>query len=112
MDPMERFSDVVHVQQTGKLIVLAFAQHDIPGYERVVDCREAIVELIELHHCEVIAFDLVGVPFLPSGILGLLVSLYRRGVQVQLYNPSEHIRKVLRVTKLDQNIKIRERKEG
>jgi anti-anti-sigma factor len=112
MDPMEHFSDVVHVQQAGKLIVLAFAQHDIPGYERVVDCRDAIVNLIEEHHCEVIAFDLTGVPFLPSGILGLLVSLRRLGVQVHLYNPSDHIRKVLRVTKLDEDIKIRERKEG
>ena len=44
--------------------------------------------------------------YIPSGMLGLLASLKKLGVQVHLYNPSGDVREVLEVTHLDQLFKI------
>ena len=62
--------------------------------------------LFREHHCEVLAFDLTGVKLVPSGMLGMLASLGRLGVEVLLFNPSDEIREVLEVTRLDTVLQI------
>jgi anti-anti-sigma factor len=66
------------------------------------------MELLELHDCKVLAFDLTGVKYVPSGMLGLLASLRRQGIEVHLYNPSSDVREVLEVTRLDQLFQVHE----
>ena len=87
--------------QPGKLTVVGFK--NVKSLDQVVvsDCREEIAELIKAHHCEVLAFDLTGVRLVPSGMLGMLASLGRLGVEVYLFNPADEIREVLEITRLD-----------
>ena len=54
------------------------------------------------------AFDLTGVRLVPSGLLGLLASLKKLGIEVHLYNPSNDVREVLEITRLDKLFKIHE----
>jgi anti-sigma B factor antagonist len=43
----------------------------------------------------------------PSGMLGMLASLGRLGVEVFVFNPSEEIREVLEITRLDSVLQVR-----
>ncbi len=72
----------------------------------MVECREEIIDLLKVHDCKDLAFDLTGVRYVPSGMLGLLASLRRLGIQVHLYNPSADVREVLLVTHLDRLFEI------
>ena len=55
---------------------------------------------------QIMAFDLTRVRLIPSGLLGLLASIRKKGIEVHLYNPSADIREVLEVTKLDQVLQL------
>jgi anti-anti-sigma factor len=98
--------EVLRVYETGPLTVVGFGSDELPDHIDLVECREEIVELLTLHDCKDLAFDLTGVRYIPSGMLGLLASLKRLGIQVHLYNPSGDVREVLHVTHLDQLFKI------
>ncbi len=98
--------EVLRVYETGALTVVGFGSDDLPDHIDLAECREEIVELLQLHDCKDLAFDLTGVRYIPSGMLGLLASLKRLGIQVHLYNPSGDVREVLEVTHLDQLFKI------
>ena len=98
--------EVLRVYETGPLTVVGFGSDELPDHIDLVECREEIIELLKLHDCKELAFDLTGVRYIPSGMLGLLASLKRLGIQVHLYNPSSDVRDVLHVTHLDQLFKI------
>ena len=98
--------EFLHVYKAGKLTVVGFGGHDVLDHVNVSDCRDELAALIEQNKCEVLAFDLTGVKLMPSGLLGLLASLRRLGVEVHLYNPSDDIREVLEITKLDQVMQV------
>lgn len=100
--------DVLRVYETGPLTVVGFGSGELPDQLDLVECREEIVELLKLHDCRDFAFDLTGVEYVPSGMLGLLASLTRLGITVHLYNPSGNVREVLKITRLDQLFKLHE----
>ena len=91
----------LEVYAVGPTTVVGFGGRDLVDDVNLAECRDSLVALIEEHRCGVLAFDLTGVRYLPSGLLGLLASLRRHDVEVHLYNPSEDIRDVLRTTHLD-----------
>lgn len=99
---------VLKVYQTGKLTVVGFGGEEILDQISLVDCRNEITNLIKDHNCETFAFDLTGIKLIPSGLLGLLASLRNLGVAVHLYNPSDDVREVLEVTKLNQIMEVDE----
>ncbi len=99
---------ILHVYEAGDLIVLGFAGQDVPSNFNVAHYREAIIELANAHNASRIAFDLTGVRIVPSGILGLWASLNKQGIKIDVYNPSEDIREVLEITKLNQLITVKE----
>ncbi len=98
--------EVLRVYETGPLTVVGFGPDEIPDYIDLAECRTEIVDLLTLHDCKDLAFDLTGVRYIPSGMLGLLASLRKLGVQVHLYNPSSDVREVLQITHLDRLFKI------
>jgi anti-anti-sigma factor len=104
---MAAFSDVFKIYQAGPLTVVGFSGTDLPQYERVVTCRNDLSAYLKSQNCRTLAFDLTGVPFIPSGILGVLVSLRQEGFDLLVYNPSPAVQDVLSVTKLDQVIDVR-----
>jgi anti-sigma B factor antagonist len=97
----------LHVYQTGKLTVVSFVSAELLDQVVVSECREEIAELIKEHKCEALAFDLTGVKLVPSGMLGMLASLGRLGVEVFVFNPCDDIREVLEITRLDTILQIR-----
>jgi anti-sigma B factor antagonist len=103
---MTRIADVFQVREAGRLTVIAMNPEGGSDYSRVEQCRNELVSILDQAHCRVVRFDVAGIPFLASGILGLLVSLRKMGVEVQLQNASEHIRDVLHVTKLDSLVEL------
>ena len=88
------------VYQAGELTVLGFGDRDVLDDYNVAQCRDEIAQLVRQHHCQALAFDLTGIKLMPSGLLGLLASLKRLGIDVHVFNPSEDVREVLEITKL------------
>jgi len=100
---------LLKVYSVGETTVLGFAGEDVPSEFNAAHYRTAISDLLRRNNCSVVAFDLTGVRLIPSGILGLLVSLRKiEGLQprVQVFNPSADVQEVLRVTKLDTMIEV------
>ena len=96
----------LEVYQAGELTVIGFGGREVLDDMNVTDCRDELVDLIREHKCKVLAFDLTRVSLIPSGLLGLLASIRKQGVEVHLYNPSNDIREVLEITKLDQVLQL------
>ncbi len=99
---------VLRVYQTGPLTVVGFAGQDVPDEVCIAAYRDQLFKLIEDFQCQVLAFDLTGVVLVPSGMLGVLVSLRKRLERVELYNPSKDVLDVLEMTKLISMFEIRE----
>lgn len=97
---------LLQVYQAGKLTVVGFGGREILDDIDLNDCRAEILELIERHSCQTLAIDLTAVKVLPSGMLGMMASLPRVGVEVHVYNPSNDVRDVLAITRLDQILQV------
>jgi anti-anti-sigma factor len=93
--------EVLRVYETGSRTVVGFGGAVLPDQIDVAECREEILALLEMHNCKELAFDLSGIQYVPSSMLGLLASLKKLGIQVHLHNPSKELREVLEITHLD-----------
>lgn len=99
---------LLEVYEAGELTVVGFGGREILDHINLAECRDELLTLIREHQTKTLAIDLTGVKLLPSGMLGLLASVHRLGVEVQLYNACQDIREVLEITKLDQVIHLHE----
>ncbi len=100
---------LLKVYSVGPVTVLGFAGQDVPSEFNVAHYRAAISDLLKISNSSTVAFDLTGVRLVPSGMLGLLVSLTRipnLPLTVQIFNPSADVREVLAITKLNRMIEI------
>ena len=100
---------LLKVYSVGPVTVLGFSGKDVPSEFNVAHYRAAISDLLKFNNSSVVAFDLTGVRLVPSGMLGLLVSLTRipnHPLKVQMFNPSADVREVLAITKLNRMIEI------
>ncbi len=100
---------VLKVYSVGETTVLGFAGEDVPSEFNAAHYRAAITDLLMANNCTTVAFDVGGVRLIPSGMLGLLVSLRKiEGLtpRVQLFNPSPDIEEVLQITKLNTMIEV------
>jgi hypothetical protein len=66
-----------------------------------------IYELIESSSCRELTFDLTGVTAVPSGFLGVMASVLKKGVAVSVKNPSREVSEVLALTNFDRLVKVR-----
>jgi len=96
------------VYKTGELTVVGFGGQDALPHVNLAQCRDDLIDLINEHACKTLAFDLTGVNLIPSGTLGLIAAMRKLGVEVHIYNPSEDVRDVLEITKLDTIINVHE----
>ena len=100
--------NVLKVYQTGALTVVGLGGRDVPDEVCIAMYREQLFKLVDEFQCKVLAFDLTGVTLVPSGMLGVMTSLRTKVERVELYNPSEDVREVLRMTRLEQLFDIKE----
>lgn len=99
-------SQILNVYQSGPLTVVGFGGQEVLDQVNIAACREELLGLVAENHTEVLAFDLTGVKFIPSGLLGLLASLRNQNVKIQIYNPSPDVQEVLEVTHLNQVLEV------
>lgn len=102
---------LLRVYSAGTVTVLGFGGNDVPSEFNAAHYRAAITDLLRLYNSGIVAFDLTGVRLVPSGMLGLLVSLTRIAglpLRVQVFNPSDDVREVLSITKLNRMIEVHE----
>ncbi len=97
---------IFQVYRAGSLTVVGFRGHDIPAGFWIGGYRDALKNIIKEYECEELAFDFTGVTTVPSGLLGLFVSLGDLGVKISLYNPSGDVREVLDATSLNDMVEI------
>lgn len=93
--------NVLKIYENGPVTVVGFGGEDVPDEVCIAAYREQLMQLIDTNNCHTLAFDLTGVKLIPSGMLGVLVSLRKRVQKVELYNASPDIRDVLRLTNLE-----------
>lgn len=98
---------VLLVYTTGELTVVGFAGKDVPDEICIAGYRDQMHKLIEEYKVKVLAVDLSGVKLVPSGMLGLLTSIRKKVDRVELYNPSDDVREVLRITNLEKLFDIK-----
>ena len=96
------------IYEAGELTVIGFGGREVLDRMSVADCRDELLDLIRENHCTTLALDLTGVRLIPSGMLGMLCSIRRQGIEVHLYNPSQDVREVLEITKLDSLLEMHE----
>ena len=94
-------SGIFTVLETGPVTVVSFGRDGMPNHFYHPEFRADLVRLIDEHQCEVLAFDLKDVTFIGSGLIGLLTSLRKQGVDLRIDNASPHIRQALEALKLD-----------
>lgn len=98
----------LEVYEAGEITVIGFGGREILDHINLADCRDQIVKIVKENDSRVMAFDLTGVRLVPSGMLGLLASVSKLGVEVHLYNASDDIREILEITHLDQVMQVHE----
>lgn len=99
---------VLKVYQTGPVTVVGFGGRDVPDEVCIAGYRDQLMALINDHHCQVLAFDLSGVKLIPSGMLGVLVTLRKLVPRIELYNASPDIQDVLRLTNLISQFELKD----
>ena len=96
------------VYAVGQRTVLGFGGQKIVSQLNVSVYRDHLLKLIDEHSVNTVAFDLTGIVVIPSGLLGLLASLRELNVTVELFNPSDDVREVLAITRLDELLHVRQ----
>jgi hypothetical protein len=114
---MARDPAIFAVEETGERTIVAFrdwrsARETFYAFQGsdifVSEAWDELQDLIGQHQCKTLAVNMAAVDRLPSLLLGLLVSLAKRGLQVELLHPSPAVRNTLGITKLDQLFTIQD----
>jgi anti-sigma B factor antagonist len=103
---MSDLSSRLQVLQTDPIVVIGFGGRDLPPEHVLGRYLGEIGELIDRTGCTELAFEMEGVLMVPSGFLGVIASITKRGVAVSVRHPSADVRDVLELTHFDQIIKI------
>ena len=96
----------LEIVQNGEVTVVGFGGRELLDQVNLAACREQITELVKRNQTKTLAFDMTGVRLIPSGMLGLLASLRDTVGKIQILNPSEDVREVLEITKLNQIFEV------
>ena len=105
---MPSATDFLRVFESGETTVVGFVGPVLPDQLDLYSIRQDLGAMLRQNGSSSIAFNLSGVDFLPSAILGLLAALTRDGFQVHLHNPSANLRSVLEVTHLNRLFTVHE----
>ncbi len=96
----------LEVYAGGELTVIGFRGRKLLEGVSALNCRDQLARILSEHKPKSVAFDLTGLKLVPSGMLGLFAAIKKTGVDVLLFNPTDDIREVLEITKLDTIVQI------
>jgi anti-sigma B factor antagonist len=97
---------LLQVYATDPVVVVGFGGVTIPDDHNLAAYRDELLDLLQQHRKSELAFDLTGVILVPSGIVGLFVSLVHQGIRVSVFNASQEVREVLTVTQVNQLVTL------
>lgn len=103
-----KIAGILKIYEVGRLIVVGFGGKDVPSDYCISESRQTLSDLVRLHDCKELVFDMTGVRMVPSGMLGVIASMRNLGVSVAVCNPSPDFREVLETTQLDTIIQIKD----
>ena len=104
--PMTDLTSRLQVLETEPVLVIGFGGRDLPPEHVLGRYLGEIGELIDRTGCRELAFEMEGVVMVPSGFLGVIASITKRGVAVTIRHPSVDVRDVLELTHFDQIVKL------
>jgi anti-sigma B factor antagonist len=96
----------LEVIELGPRTVVGFGGANLPPEHALGQYLTEISELIERSRCRELIFDLSGVSAVPSGFLGLMASVLKKGAAVSVKDASREVREVLALTNFDRLIKL------
>jgi hypothetical protein len=99
---------LLSITRDGSTTTVRFHADYLPDEICLAGYREQVFQLLEDPECRTLRFDLTGIKLLPSGMLGMMAGVKKRGYEVELLNPSLDVRDVLKVTRMDTVFTIRE----
>jgi hypothetical protein len=103
--------NLLKITRDGDSLTIGFTCGDIPDEVCIAGYRDQVLHALDEHpDCGRLTFDVTQIKMLPSGMLGLLATVKKRGREVDILNPSKDIQEVLRVTRLNTLFKIRHAK--
>lgn len=91
----------LQVYSAGEILVLGFGGNEAPDPAEGLH-REEVLDLIDLHRCRTVAFDLTDVDTISPSMLRILTSARCRCALVRLFNASDEICAQLRRANLTQ----------
>ena len=93
----------------GELSIVTFSDKGFLGRQSFIgDAGAHLDEIVEQRKTKVLVFDLAGITGLPSDMLGVLVGLQHRGIEIRLFNITDEVRMILETTRLDELFDVRE----
>jgi hypothetical protein len=108
-------SAIFTVEEAGERTVVAFRdwQAARKGFYScsdifVSEALDQLQNLVSQYQCKTLAVNMVAVDSLPSSFLGLLVSLAKGELQIELLHPSARVRQTLAITRLERFFTIRD----
>ena len=93
--------------QNGETTIVSFIDCENLDQINIAACRDQITEIVKRNQTKTLAFEMSKVRLIPSGMLGLLASLRDMVSKIRILNPSEDVREVLEITKLNQIFEVR-----
>lgn len=102
-----RDESLFYTYKAGRLTIVGFDGRQIIQ-DQPEECLNALLALVKHHECEILVVDLMDVPILSSWVLGVLVTIQKNGIRVELYHPSAAMKEVLAVTNLDDLLHVRD----
>jgi|SRR5580704_4765404 anti-anti-sigma factor len=96
----------LQVLESGPRTVVGFGGADLPPEHALGRYLDEINALIASNGCRELSFDLTGVTSVPSGFLGVMATVLKKGVQISVQHPSREVREVLALTNFDRLVKI------
>ncbi len=93
----------------GELSIVTFEDKGFLGRQSFIgEAGAHLDQIVDEHHTKVLIFDLAEITGLPSDMLGVLVGLQHRGIEIRLFNVTDEVRVILETTRLEELFDIRE----
>jgi anti-anti-sigma regulatory factor len=93
----------------GELTLVTFENKGSLGRQTFIgEAAEHLDRIVEEHDSKVLVIDLTRITVLPSDMIGVLVGLQHRGIQIRLFNVTDDVRLTLETMSLDDLFDLRE----
>ena len=101
-----------HVLESGKRTVIGFGDAGTPPDTDVPAWQQRVAEVIESNSSTTLAIDLASVGHMSSRLMASLLALRRKGVEIEIHNPSRDMVDLLSITAFGKQFRIVESNES